>query len=555
MRIKFGIFAFTVFAAAATASAQDIEQAKKAIDAEQFEKAKAMLKSIVKNKPSDGMATFLLGNVYLNQNLEDSAKVFYQKGLAASDNANYNYIGLGHIDVINGNLSNASTNFGLATKDMRRKDYMEYIYISKAYMDGNNPSAKNALIPLGRAKMIAPADPNLLLAFGDAYLGDKNPNESYKSYREAYQADNTMLRAKMQLGVLLKSAKAFGEAIKSFNEVIAINATYGPVYRELAETYYFWALSERRKYDEYIQLALTNYEKYMSLTDYSLSSRMRHADFLILAGDYKALEVEAEQMKKIDKVNPRILRYLGYSAYENGNPDVAIKSINDFVTNTRNKPIARDYMYLGFAKLKKASTMDTTKVDVPTFNSGITDIKKSIEMEPTMAGDLSEMGKKLYAQKFFNEAAAVYELAVTNKESNSYLLDNFYLGNAIYFGSARGSSDKPNMVQLAKADKAYGEVIIGSPDTQDAYLYRARTNRLMGNEEMIIKYYQQYLAVINEKGAPEIQKNKAKVIEAYNNIASSYANSDKMKAKEFFNKTLALDPENQFATDALKQLK
>jgi hypothetical protein len=40
----------------------------------------------------------------------------------------------------------------------------------------------------------------------------------------------------------------------------------------------------------------------MSLTDYSLASRMRHADFLI-AHDYKALEIEAEKMKQIDKVN------------------------------------------------------------------------------------------------------------------------------------------------------------------------------------------------------------------------------------------------------------
>jgi hypothetical protein len=40
----------------------------------------------------------------------------------------------------------------------------------------------------------------------------------------------------------------------------------------------------------------------MSLTDYSLASRMRHADFLIVAHDYKALEIEAEKMKQIDKI-------------------------------------------------------------------------------------------------------------------------------------------------------------------------------------------------------------------------------------------------------------
>jgi Flp pilus assembly protein TadD len=37
-------------------NAQDIDQAKKAIDAEQFENAKSTLKSIIKSDPSEGKA-------------------------------------------------------------------------------------------------------------------------------------------------------------------------------------------------------------------------------------------------------------------------------------------------------------------------------------------------------------------------------------------------------------------------------------------------------------------------------------------------------------------
>jgi hypothetical protein len=48
----------------------------------------------------------------------------------------------------------------------------------------------------------------------------------------------------------------------------------------------------------------------MSFTDYSIQSRMRRADFLILIEDYAALE-EANKMIELDKVNPRIYRYLG----------------------------------------------------------------------------------------------------------------------------------------------------------------------------------------------------------------------------------------------------
>jgi lipopolysaccharide biosynthesis regulator YciM len=43
----------------------------------------------------------------------------------------------------------------------------------------------------------------------------------------AFQLDNSLLRAKMQLGVLLKGAKSYDEALKAYNEVI-IESNYGP---------------------------------------------------------------------------------------------------------------------------------------------------------------------------------------------------------------------------------------------------------------------------------------------------------------------------------------
>ena len=552
---RFKIFSFLLLATTAISNAQDIEQAKKAIDAEQYEKAKAMLKTIIQTKPGNGKATFYLGNIYLKQNIEDSAKIYFQKGLSGTEGAKWNYIGLGQIDLNNSNTTAAQNNFDQAVKDIKKKDIEEYIHIARAYMNAEKPDYKAALASLSRAKVINPTDANLQLAYGDAYYGDKNQNESYAAYRNAFQTDASLIRAKMQLGVLLKGAKSYTEAVKAYDNVIASNPNYGPVYRELAETYYYWGNNEPRKYTEYIQKALGYYEKYMTLTDYSLTSRMRHADFLILAKDYAALEVEANKMKELDKVNPRILRYLGYSAYENGNTDVAIKSIQDFISNPTNKVIARDYMYLGLAKLRKSNNTETKVVDQELFTAGVNDIKKSVEMEITMTNDLSEVGKKFYEQKLFKEAAAIYEIATSNATSKNYLLDNFYLGNSLYYNNTKKDVVKPNPEELQKADAAFGKVIEASPTTQDAYIFRARANRLLEKEDMIIKYYEDYLRVVTEKGPEEVVKNKTKFIESYNNIAASYANTDTTKAREYFNKTLELDPTNAYATESLKSLK
>ncbi len=108
---------------------------------------------------------------------------------------------------------------------------------------------------------------------------------------------------------------------------------------------------------------------------------MRYADFLVLVKDYKALEVEANKMIEMDKVNPRIFRYLGYSAYENGNADLAIKSLESYIGNPKNKIIAKDYFYLGTAKFKKGLAADELSVDPVLYESGIADLKKAIEID------------------------------------------------------------------------------------------------------------------------------------------------------------------------------
>jgi len=553
---KFKIFSIALIASASVAKAQDLNQAKKAIDAEQFEKAKSLLKSIIKAKPSDGEANFVLGNVYLNQAIVDSAKIYYSKGLEASDNKNLNYIGLGQLDLDSKNTASAQANFALATKDMKRKEVDEFIYIGRAYMNSVNPDYNSAITSLKRALILEPQNATALLAIGDAYYGANNQNDAYKAYRDAFTADPTLLRAKMQLGVLLKGAKSYEEAIKSFNEVIALDANYGPVYRELAETYYKWARNKPATRQVNYQKAIQNYEKYLSLTDYSLNSRMRHADFLILVEDYKALEVEANKMSESDKVNPRIYRYLGYSAYKNGNFDVAIKSLDDFIKNPSNKVIAKDYLYLGFAKIKKGTNAEGV-VDATAFEGGLADIKKAVEMEPLAVEDLGDFGKELFSKKQYAQAAAIYALAVNNKESKNYLNDNVYYGISLYYGNLNKTNGVANVDALTKAEAAFDNVLIASPTYDEAYLYKGRINNLLEKDDLIIKNYEEYVAKTTAKGAEELAKPATikKIVEAYNSIGASYANTDKAKAIEYFNKSLALDPANTYAAQSVKALK
>ncbi len=553
---KFKIFGLVLLAFVSVSQAQDINQAKKAIDAEKYEEAKSILKSILQAKPSNGMASFILGNVYLTQSIKDSARISYEKGLTASESARFNNIGLGQMDLDNNDIPSATAKFALATKDMRKKDFEEYVYIARAYMNASKPDYKSAIAILNRALVNNPQDAQVLLALGDAYYGESNQNEAYKAYRDAFSADNTSLRAKMQLGVLLKGAKSYDEASKAYNEVIAINPNYGPVYRELAETYYKIARNKPSKAAENYKIAIDYYQKYMDLTDYSIHSRMRRADFMILVKDYRALEDEANKMIQLDKVNPRIYRYLGYAAYENGNADKAIQSLETFTSNPSNKIIAKDYQVLGLARIKKGTSADGLSIDPIAFEAGLASIKKSIEMESSAAEDLNEVGKKLFSQKLFKEAAAIFELGTTSPDSKNFLDDNLYFGLSLYYANSK-KDVKPDAVSLQKADAAFDKVLVASPGYYEAFLFKARTNSLLDNDANTIKYYEAYVAAVTAKGADEVAKPAVikKIAESYNTIGATYANSDKAKAIEYFNKTLAIDPTNAYALSSIKQLK
>jgi len=552
----FKIFGLLLLATVSVGHAQDINQAKKAIDAEKYEEAKTILKSILQAKPSNGMASFLLGNVYLNQSVKDSAAISFGKGLVATESARFNNIGLGQMDLDRNDTIAANAKFILATKDMRKKDFEEYVYVARAYMNAEKPNYKAAVAVLKRALVNNPMDAQVQLALGDAYYGLSNQNDAYKAYRDAFSADNTLLRAKMQLGVLLKGAKSYDEASKAYNEVIAINANYGPVYRELAETYYKIARNKPSKAAENFKIAIDYYQKYMDLTDYSIHSRMRRADFLILAKEYKALEEEANKMIELDKVNPRIFRYLGYAAFENGNVDKAIQSLETFTSNPASKIIAKDFQVLGLSKIKKGTSADGLSIDPVAFEAGLASIQKSIVMEPLAVEDLNEVGKKMFGQKLYKEAAAIFELGAANAESKSYLDDNLYLGLSLYYANNK-KDVKPEIAGLQKADAAFDKVLVASPSYYEAYIFKARTNSLMENDENTIKFYEAYVAAVTAKGAEETAKPAVikKIAESYNTIGATYANTDKVKAVEYFNKTLVLDPTNAYALSSIKQLK
>jgi hypothetical protein len=71
------------------------------------------------------------------------------------------------------------------------------------------------------------------------------------------------------------------------------------------------------------------------------------------------------------------------------------------------------------------------------------------------------------------------------------------IGNSLYFDNTKTGAVKDSIA--LKSRHCFGNVIEASPETQDVYVYRARTNTLLGDDELMIKYYQQYIDIVTKK--------------------------------------------------------
>lgn len=532
--------------------AQSLTDARKAIDAEQYQKGKAMLNSLTSTQATNPETFFYLGNLYLTTasiNIRpdyiDSAKAVFEKGISANAEYALNFVGLGAVDLAK--KASPKANFDKAIALTKKKDHLTDLYIGRAYVNAPKPMIAEGLVHLNKAKLLNEKDAQLFLVLGDAYRAEMKNSEAFSAYRTAFDLDKTFLRSKVELGKINKMSKAFEEAIAEFNSVITLDDKYGPAYRELAETYYQWAWTSKKEYEGRIKQALQFYEKYMDLTDRSLDSRLRHADFLYLVKDFKALEAEANEMAKLDNVNPRVLRYLAYSAFENGNYMASSKALKDFIAKVEpTRLISQDYLYLGRAQMK-----DTTQ-----FQEGIINIEKAVALDSTNAVVMSEIGQAFYKGKKYVEAAHAYEIAIKNPDRA--LLDYYYLGMSYYFtyGAQNAAKLNPPKDLLVKADTAFSFLVKRSPTTQAGWQYRGRINRLLDENDsqgLAVPYYEAYVKLVTLDKPELAAKSIPGLIEAYNYLGSVALrkDADKLKAKEYFDKVILLDPANVTAKESI----
>ncbi|RYZ95279.1 MAG: hypothetical protein EOP47_26150, partial [Sphingobacteriaceae bacterium] len=146
---------------------QSLDDAKKAIDAEQYQKAKSMLKNLTVTQADKDENYFYLGWVYILQDYADSAKTAFNQGIAKNPKSALNYAGLGAVARLEKNTAGVTSNYNQAIS-LAGKNTKPYVYIGKGYLL-DPADAKAAVDVLNKGKLVNAKDPELFLTLGNAY--------------------------------------------------------------------------------------------------------------------------------------------------------------------------------------------------------------------------------------------------------------------------------------------------------------------------------------------------------------------------------------------------
>ena len=559
-------------AVVSTASAQSLKDAQTAIDAEQYDKAKTILRNLVDKKPKDGLNYFYLGQVYLANDKLDSAAIAFNNGVTNAPKEALNSVGLGIVDLEKNNVSAAEQKFTQATAALGKKDYLPLYYIGKAYVSAPKPDYAKAVDFLTQAKTKNPKDALVPVSLGDAYLGLGENSPAFINYRDALNIDPNLVKAKVQQALITRRAFAFDEAIGQYNTIAAEYPTYGPVYREIAETELQIAkrmpdntAEEKAAYEAQVAKAVDSYKKYLEVTgDKSSDALVRYADFLVFGQKYDELKNVALQLENVPGIDAKVYRYLGLiSINQDKDAAKAVGYFDKLFANAEeSRLIAIDYLFGGFANIEAG---DKAK--------GLDYLGKALQLNKELINEVDGYGRIAFNESKFDAAAAIFNVPAQQKGEAWYYEANYLVGDANFrSGNQKKEAGQDATKEFNDAIKAF-EVIVNATDSAAAD-FKAEALFLTGYAYMgldtidpeqpelakglFVPSFDNYIKLTVDKrngGATLTESENSHLVDSYTSVGYYYLlKGENAKAKQYFTEVTKIDPNDENAKAFLDYL-
>jgi len=531
---------------------QDLKSAIKLTRSEQFSKADLTYKSILQKNPADGSIYFYYGENFLQKyfsdtltysftEMSDSASRQFKSGTLAEVDNPLNYVGLGEIELIKKNKSEAQSYFDKALSLLPSKSNKEstlskkeqavvMIKMASAYLKALVNDSSKVFSLLRMAEQLDNKNFDLFIVKGDAYMQLLNDGSTaIANYNKAQNLNPQSPRAKLRLGQLWVKANNYTSALNYYSEAIKIDSNYAPAYREIGYLYLKTNQDIRAK---------ETFSKFLSLSAGNRMARIQYINILFDQQDYKEAIKQINVVMNQDSSNNDFNRGLGYSYYETGQFDKGLYYMTKFFDKAEPGKIkTMDFVYYG--KLLAKNNKDSLAGEV---------LMKAFEMDTTQTDLLNQAISAYIKMKNYSKAA---EIVIKKTLMKKDVANDYYTLGKLYY----------NLHEWHKADSVFSINLSLNPENIKGYLWKAYSivNLDTNSKEGLAK---PTFEMLIEKAMIDSTKNVKELKEAYSYLSYYYFLQYAITKKQnngvismgYCEKVLAIDPTDEKAKTILKQL-
>ncbi|MDE6754623.1 MAG: tetratricopeptide repeat protein [Muribaculaceae bacterium] len=534
MKFKF-LFAAALLAGASFSSfAQTHVEGEEYYKADQFANAKELLLRNMNNTGTNkAVSDFYLGLISLHEGNQADAQKYFNEGLQNNPDYAYNYVGLGILDLKKGDKKAADAQFKLA-ESKSKKDPELQINIARAYYNTDPVAyAKDIEKRINNARKYNMEDENIYLFEGDVKKDAKDFGGAASQYEMAttYNPDATP--------AYVKYANLFTQvnpeyAIKMLNKLLELNPNSALGQRELANAYY-----NAGNYKE----AATQYGKYVENPNHFKQDEDRYAFLLFYGGDYQKGYDYSSALLKANPSNFTAQRYQFMNAAQMKDMQAQLLPLAEALVATHNADPANN-KFAPIDYILIASELNSAKR--PQEAQAL--LEEAIKDNPTNREFYKQLAMTFVEENKLSKAVDAYEGYLANSEKPGY---NDFIQQAT-FAFYAGVENKDNPAEADKyyaicqsyADKA-AEIL---PENYKPKKFAGDIARQKATEAQApfaaVPAYTEALTLLEASENPSRYSSDAK--EMYNYMGNSYLEQKNVaKAKEYFNKYLNFDPNNE----------
>lgn len=502
MRIK---LICSLLAAAATLSAvaqsQGYKDGIEFYKAGQYDNAKTILERTLNDAQTDkALSYYYLGQVALAKGDKAAAKTNFTNGVSANAECPYNYVGLGAIDLLDGNAKAAEDQFKDAQK-LAKKDAEVSVNIARAYYNADPVKyAKEMDKAMAKARKDSKnEEPAIYILEGDMLADAKEYGNAAAKYEMAITFDKNNPEG------YVKYANSYFNvnpnfAISKLEEFYKLAPTSALAQRELAEKYY---------QGNHWNKAADLYGDYIKNPNHFPEDKARYSVLLYWGKKYEDSKRVAQEILAQDPSTFLMQRmmFLNDAALEN-NEAAAAEAKSFFEKNPNGYFTTNDYTTYADV-LSKLGNDSLAAVQYET----------AVSKDPDNADLISELSSFYTKAKNYPKAADTYALYLSKLEDPS--TNDLFGAARRYLNAAATAAPEDSVARHDAAEKGLkyiNDAIAGAVPNPVLYQFKARLNIADNNNhpnQEAIDAYNEMITLLDQDPANKDPKNADNKLNLY----------------------------------------